>query len=137
MNKVPYAAYQRMQNVAEDPRAPEVALEASNALALLLFLDAFLVDVRAWIVGGGVRRGAIGDRLDERRPVSRPRARHRLASRLVTGEHIRAVDAEAGHPVPHGPQVNGRLLTPAGGKGGGALARRQWHAREMMMRTRW
>src|SRR4051812_37932679 len=56
--------------VVQDPCAAQVALEPSDALALALLLDTIEVDVRARIVSGGVRRGPIRQRLDERRPVA-------------------------------------------------------------------
>src|SRR5262245_9182227 len=56
--------------VVEDAEPTQVALVAADALALLLLLDAFEVDVRTRIVRGRVRRRAIRHRLDERRPVA-------------------------------------------------------------------
>src|SRR5437764_7479738 len=77
----------------------EVRLVAPDALARPLLLDALEVDVRALVVGRRVRRRAVGDGLDERRPFARPRPSHGLARRLVDGEHIRAVNAHPGHAV--------------------------------------
>src|SRR6266571_7808278 len=54
--------------VVEDARAPQIALVASEALALLLLLDPLEVDVRALVVRGRVRHRPIGERFDERRP---------------------------------------------------------------------
>src|SRR5205823_5768143 len=87
------------QRVAEDPRAPEVALVATHALALLLLLDAGEVDVGARIVGGRVRRRAVGDRLDEGRAAAAAGTRHGLPRRVEDREDVAAVDAEARHPV--------------------------------------
>src|SRR5262245_7815894 len=56
--------------VREDPCAPQVALIAPQALALPFLLDALEVDVRLRVVGGRMRRGAIADRLDERRALT-------------------------------------------------------------------
>ncbi len=69
--------------VAEDAEPAEVALVAAEALVLLLLLDALEIDVRARIVGGRVRRGAVRDGLDERRAAAGARALDRLARRLV------------------------------------------------------
>src|SRR5215831_8212939 len=86
--------------VVEDAGATQVALEAPDALALLLFLDAVEVDVRARVIRGRVRRGAVRERLDERRAVAGTRARDGFARGLVARERVRPVDAHAGHPVP-------------------------------------
>ena len=83
----------------EDPGAPQVALEAADALARALLLDPLEVDVGLRVVGGRVRRGAVVDGLDERRAVAGARALDRLARRLVDGEHVEPVDAHARHPV--------------------------------------
>ena len=90
------------QLVVEQPAPAQVALVAADALALPLLLDPLRVDVARRIVGGRVRRGAVGDRLDERRPFAGARPRDRLARRLVDGEHVAAVDAHAGHAVADG-----------------------------------
>src|SRR5438132_2082504 len=58
------------QVVVEDPRAPQVALVAAEALPLLLLLDALEVDVGARIVRGRVWRCPVRDGLDERRPFT-------------------------------------------------------------------
>ena len=47
------------------------------------------------VVRGRVRRRAVGDGLDEGRPVAGARARDRLPRRLVDGEHVAAVDPQA------------------------------------------
>src|SRR6476659_7457061 len=52
--------------VREDPSAPQVPLVASDALPFLLLLDPLEVDVRLRVVRGGMRSGAVADRLDER-----------------------------------------------------------------------
>src|SRR5262249_54664668 len=56
--------------VVEHAEAAEIGLVAADALVALLLLDALEVDVHAWIVGRGVRRRAVADGLDERRPAS-------------------------------------------------------------------
>ena len=89
----------RVELVAEHAEPAQVALVAAEALVLLLLLDALEVDVRARIVGRRMRRGAVRDRLDERRPAAGARALDRLPRRLVDREHVAAVDAHAGHPV--------------------------------------
>src|SRR6476659_5733537 len=53
--------------VGEQPAPLEVALVAADALAPALLLDTLGVDVDARVVGGRVRRGAIGDCLDKGR----------------------------------------------------------------------
>src|SRR5215475_14487043 len=88
--------------VVEHAEAPEIGLVAADALVALLLLDAIEVDVGARVVGGGMRRGAVRDGLDERRPASATRALDRLARRLVHGEHVAAVHPHAGHPVADG-----------------------------------
>src|SRR5439155_10105099 len=73
--------------------------EATDALALACLLDPLHVDVGAGIVGGRMRGDAIRDSLDQRRPLAVARTTTRLARRFVAGEHVRAVDTYAGHPV--------------------------------------
>src|SRR6266545_6414088 len=85
--------------VVQDPCAAQVALEATDALALLLLLDSLEVDVRARIVGRRVRRRPVRDRLDERRSLAGAPTHDRLTRGLIAGEHVRAVDTQAGHPV--------------------------------------
>src|SRR6266511_2738151 len=51
--------------VREQPGPAEITLIAAEALALFLLLDSLEVDVRARVVGRRVRRGAVGDGLDE------------------------------------------------------------------------
>src|SRR3954454_7954769 len=92
----------RRQRLGQQPGAPQVRLVAADALALPLLLDALEIDVRAWIVGGRVRRRAIRDRLDQRRPVARTRALDSLARCLVDGEDVAAVDADTGDAVTRG-----------------------------------
>src|SRR5207247_3869061 len=67
------------QLIVEDAGAPEIALVAADALAFLLLFDPLEIDVGARVVGRRMRRGAIRDRLDERRPLApaRPVARPR------------------------------------------------------------
>src|SRR5919204_5845953 len=86
--------------VVEYVEPPEVGLVAPDALVLALLLDTFEVDVGALIVGGRMRRRAVGDGLDEGRPLARARPRNRLARRLVHGEHVPTVHAHSGHAVP-------------------------------------
>src|SRR5206468_3416619 len=69
--------------VVQDPCATEIALEAPDALALLLLFDPVEVDVRTRVVGRRVRRRAIRQRLNEGRPLAGTRARYGLARRLV------------------------------------------------------
>src|SRR5262249_60628822 len=83
----------------EDAGAAQVALEAPDALALPLLFDPFEVNVRARVVRGRMRRGAVGEGLDERRPVACARPGDRLARRLVARERIRPVDAHTRHAV--------------------------------------
>src|SRR6185295_9469874 len=56
--------------VVEHAEPPEIGVVAADALVALLLLDAVEVDVGARVVGGRVRRGAVRDGLDERRPAS-------------------------------------------------------------------
>src|SRR4051794_11999040 len=67
--------------VREHGRAAEVALEATKAFARTLLLDPLGIDVGARVVGGRVRRGAVGDGLDEGRPLTRARPLDSLARR--------------------------------------------------------
>ena len=83
----------------EDAEPSEIALEAPDALVLPLLLDALGVDVDRRIVRGRMRRGAVGDGLDERRAVAGARSLDGLARRLVDREHVASVDPDAGHPV--------------------------------------
>src|SRR3954471_18865557 len=85
--------------VVEDSRASQIALVTPHAFAGLLFLDAFEVDVRARVVSRRVRRGAVRQRLDERRAVARARTLDALACRFVHGEDVGSVDAHARNPV--------------------------------------
>ena len=97
-SRIRSAASARIDSASSSESTPEpaqVRLVAAEALALLLLLDPLEIDVGARVVGGRVRRGPIRDRLDERRPLARPRPRDRLARRLVDGEHVAAVDAHA------------------------------------------
>src|SRR5581483_11625064 len=88
--------------VAENPEPAEIALVAAEALVLPLLLDALEVDVRARIVGGRVRRGAVRDSFDERRPAAAARTFDGLARRLVHGEDVAPVDAHARNAVARG-----------------------------------
>src|SRR5207302_7093865 len=85
--------------VAEDALTAQIALVPSEALVPDLLLDAFGIDVRAWIVRCRVRRGAIGDSFDERRAAARARAFHSFARGLVHSENVASVDTDAGHSV--------------------------------------
>src|SRR5436853_5822381 len=85
--------------VVEHAEPPEIGVVAPDALVALLLLDAIEVDVRARIVGGRVRGGAVGDGLDERRPTAGTRPLDRPARGCVPREHVAPVDAHAGHPV--------------------------------------
>src|SRR5438093_6010381 len=69
----------RRERVREHTQPAEVALVTTDAFVALLLLDALEVDVDRRVVGGRVRRGAVGQRLDEGRPLARPSPRHRLA----------------------------------------------------------
>ncbi len=57
--------------VREDALPAEVALVAAEALVAAFLLDALQVDVGLRIVRGRVGSGAVGERLDERRPLAR------------------------------------------------------------------
>src|SRR5437762_11339339 len=59
--------------VVEEAEPLQEPLVLAHALARAFLLDPLLVDVRARVVGGRVRRGAVVHRLDERRPVPCPR----------------------------------------------------------------
>src|SRR5438105_11595577 len=61
----------------------EVRLVAADALALALLLDPLQVGVGARVVVRRVRGRARSERLDARRPLTRPRPITRLATRLV------------------------------------------------------
>ena len=96
-SRISSAASARIDATRSSCRIParrQIALEAADALALLLLLDPLEVDVRAGIVGRRVRRGPVGHRLDEGRPFTGSRTRDRLARRLVAGEDIGPVDAQ-------------------------------------------
>src|SRR5262245_21031374 len=67
--------------VGEQAEPAEICLVAPHALAPALLLDPAEVDVRVRIVGGRMRRTAVGDGLDQRRPLARPRA---TASRVAS-----------------------------------------------------
>ena len=58
--------------VREDAGTEEIPLVPAHALVLARFLDTLVVDVDRGVVGGRVRRGAVRDGLDERRPVAGP-----------------------------------------------------------------
>src|SRR3954447_23833182 len=104
------------RRLVEDAEPLQVALVTPDALVLLLLLDALEVDVRLRVVGRGMRRGAIRHGLDEGRPAAGARALHRLARRLVHGEDVTAVDADAGHAVA-GRLVGQRLRVRLRGEG--------------------
>src|SRR3954470_14791308 len=74
--------------VAEQPQPPQVALVPTEALVLLLLLDALEIEVRARVVGGRVRRSAIRNGFDECRPAAAARALDRFARRLEDREHV-------------------------------------------------
>src|SRR5581483_3754239 len=93
-------AHRRGPLVAEHARAAQERLVAADALARPLLLDPRGVDVRARVVGGRVRRRAVVDRLDQRRPAAGAGAIDRGARCLVDGEDVEAVDADAGNAVP-------------------------------------
>ena len=86
--------------VGQDPRPPQIALVAADAFFLAFLFDALEVDVGLRVVGRRVRRGAVADGLDERRPVACPRSLDRLARRLVDGEDVKAVHPHPGIPYP-------------------------------------
>src|SRR6185437_1776003 len=69
--------------VVEHAEPAEVSLVAADALVALLLLDPLEVDVHARIVGRRVRRGAVRDGLDERRPATGSRSLGCLPRRLV------------------------------------------------------
>ena len=81
-----------------------------------------LLDLFARAVGEvahafGVRARAIGLAFDQRRPVAGARPAHRLAGDLVNGQHVVAVDLDAGHAVaaPRGGRRSGLPLAYANG----------------------
>src|SRR5712691_5518333 len=88
--------------VVEQARSPKVPLVAPDTLVLLLLLDTLEVDVRLMVVGSRVRRNAVRDRLDERRPAAVARAGDGIACRLVHRQDVGAVDAHAGNAVADG-----------------------------------
>src|SRR5207237_8531899 len=85
--------------VAEDAQTAQIPLVASEAFVPDLLFDSFGVDVRAWIVRCRVRRGAVGDRLDECRAATAARTFHSFARGLVHGESVASVDTDTGDPV--------------------------------------
>src|SRR5271169_6663209 len=89
----------RFQVVAEHAEPLQIALVAAETLVPLLLLNPLEIDVRARIVRRAVRRGAVTDRLDERRTAAAARALDRLARRLEHGEHVAAVHADPGNAV--------------------------------------
>src|SRR5262245_13967162 len=76
--------------VGQHADAAQEGLVLPDALARTLLLDTLEVDVCARIVGGGVRRSAVVDGLDQRRPAAVPRPLDGLARSLVDGEHVQA-----------------------------------------------
>src|SRR5580765_7639197 len=88
--------------VVQNSSACQIALEAADALALLLLLDPLEVDVRARIVGRRVRRGPVGHRFDEGRSFPGSRTRDRLARRLVAGKDVGPVHPQARDAVADG-----------------------------------
>src|ERR1700751_2023451 len=76
------------RRVGEPAEPPEVALVAADALVAPVLLDPVEVDVGARVIGGRMRRGAIADRLDERRAAPRPSPLDRLPCRLVHGQDV-------------------------------------------------
>src|SRR5215210_1879816 len=107
-----------LELVVEDAGAPQVALVAADALVRTRLLDALQIDVRARIVGGGVRRRAIGNGLDEGRPLPGATAGDGFARSLVDREHVAAVHAEAWNPVAGGLVDEGLGTRLVGERGG-------------------
>src|SRR5437868_1656461 len=105
-------ARRRDHFVVDQPEPLQEPLVLSDALARAFLLDPLLVDVRARIVGGRVRRGAVVHRLDERRAVAGARPLDGGARGLVDGEHVETVDPHARDAVADrlvGERVGARL----------------------------
>ena len=82
-----------VERVMEDPLPAQIAGETTDALVRTLLLDALEVDVGLRIVRRRVRRGTLGDRCDEARPLPGAGAGNGNAGGLVDREHVAAVDA--------------------------------------------
>ena len=76
----------------------------------------FRLRPRVALAAAGVTVEAIGVALDQRRAVVGPGAIHRFACRFVDGEHVLAVDGDAGEAVAHRaigePRDRGLVLLP-------------------------
>src|SRR3954468_20852867 len=88
------------RRIVQHAEPAQVAVVPTDALALLLLLDALEIDVRLRVVGGRVRANPIRHRLDERRPSAGACALDGLARRLVDSEDIGAVDTKTRDAVP-------------------------------------
>src|SRR5579884_4135510 len=88
--------------VVEHAELAEIAVVAADALVALLLLDALEVDIGPRVVGRRVRSSPVRDRFDEGRSAAGAGSLDGLPRRLVHREHVAAVDAHAGHPVPDG-----------------------------------
>ena len=93
-----------VERLVQDSLAAQVACEAPHALVRPLLLHPLEIDVGLRVVRGRVRRRAVRDGLDERRPPASTRPGSAVACGLVDGEHVAAVDP---HP---GDAVAGRLV---------------------------
>src|SRR5690348_16098813 len=85
--------------LGEDAGFEQQPLEAADTLVRAFLLNAFEIDVRAGIVGGGMRRGAVVDALDQRRPATRARALDRIPRGAVHRKHVEPVDSHPGNAV--------------------------------------
>src|SRR5579884_2199476 len=93
-------AHARRALLVEEAETAQEGLVAPDALPPARLLHPLGVDVRARVVRRRVGSGAVVHCLEERGTAARPRALDRLPRRLVDGEDVEAVDANAGHPVP-------------------------------------
>ena len=78
----------------------ELLAERRDGIALSPLVDLGLRPIGAGdVVALVMADGAVGLGLDQRRAVAAPGAMHRVAHRLVHGQHVVAVDGDAGNAV--------------------------------------
>src|SRR6267143_3958831 len=77
-----------LEAVFEEALLPHVGGEAGERVLLLPHLHLFLGAVLGRVIGRGVDAEAVGDALDQRRPLACARALHRLTRGRVHGEHV-------------------------------------------------